>query len=43
MIASDEQLERYRITGRVVELLQRMPVENLADLVKDLEKDAAAR
>ena len=43
MIASDEQLERYRMVGRAVELLQRMPVENLADLVNDLEKGAAAR
>jgi len=43
MIASDEQLERYRLVGRAVELLQRMPVENLADLVNDLEKGAAAR
>jgi len=43
MIASDEQLERYRLVGRAVELLQRMPVEDLADLVKDLEKGAAAR
>jgi hypothetical protein len=24
MIASEEQLERYRLTGRIVELLQRM-------------------
>ncbi len=43
MIASDEQLERYRMVGRAVELLQRMPVEKLADLVNDLEKSAAAR
>jgi uncharacterized protein (TIGR02266 family) len=43
MIASDDQLERYRLTGRIVELLQRMSVENLADLAKDLEKEAVAR
>ncbi len=43
MIASDEQLERYRLVGRAVELLQRMPVEDLTDLVSDLEKGAAAR
>ena len=43
MIASDEQLERYRWTGRIMELLQHMSTENLADLAKDLENDAVER
>ncbi|MEN8243756.1 MAG: PilZ domain-containing protein [Thermodesulfobacteriota bacterium] len=43
MIASDEQMERYRLTGRIVDLLQRMTTEDLADLVNDLEKDVFAR
>ena len=43
MIASDEQMERYRLTGRIVDLLQRMTTEDLADLVNDLEKDIVAR
>ena len=43
MIASDEQLERYRLTGRIVELLQHMSTDNLVDLAKDLEKDAVDR
>jgi len=43
MIASDEQMERYRLTGRIVDLLQRMTTEDLADLVNDLEKDGLAR
>jgi uncharacterized protein (TIGR02266 family) len=43
MIASEEQMERYGLTGRIVELLQRMSTESLAHLVKDLEKEAAAR
>jgi uncharacterized protein (TIGR02266 family) len=43
MIASEEQMERYRLTGRIVELVQHMTTENLVDLVKDLESDAVAR
>ena len=43
MIASEEQKERYRLTGRIVELLQHMSMENLADLVKNLETDAVER
>ena len=43
MIASDEQMERYRLTGRIVDLLQRMTAEDLADLVNDLEKNVFAR
>jgi len=43
MIASDEQLERYRLTGRIVELLQHMSTDSLAELAKDLEKDAVDR
>ena len=43
MIASEEQMERYRLTGRVVELVQHMPTESLADLVRNLEKGAADR
>lgn len=43
MIASDELMERYRLTGRIVDLLQRMTAEDLADLVNDLEKDVFAR
>jgi uncharacterized protein (TIGR02266 family) len=43
MIASEEQMERYRLTGRIVELLQRMSTENLVELVKNLENDAIDR
>lgn len=43
MIASDDQMERYRLTGRIVELLQRMSTDHLMELAKDLEKNAAAR
>lgn len=43
MIASDEQQERYRITGRMIELVQRMSTDQLVSLLNDLEKDAAAR
>ncbi|MBW1890643.1 MAG: PilZ domain-containing protein [Deltaproteobacteria bacterium] len=43
MIASDEQLERYRVVGRIVELVQRMSMERLTDLLNDLEKAAAAQ
>ena len=43
MIASDEKLERYRITGRVLELIQRMPGDRLIKLLNDLEGEAAAR
>lgn len=43
MIASEEQMERYRLTGRVVELVQHMPTKSLAVLVKSLEKEAAKR
>ena len=43
MIASDEQIERYRMTGRIVELLQHMSTENMADFLRDLEEDAVAR
>ncbi len=43
MIASDEQMERYRLTGRIIDLLQSVSTENLAELVSTLEKDAVAR
>ena len=36
-------MERYRLTGRIVELLQHMSTENLVHLAKDLEKDAVDR
>ena len=43
MIVSDEQMERHRLTGRIVELIQHMPTESLADLAKDLEGEAVGR
>lgn len=43
MVASREQLERYRITGRVIELVQRMPIDRLLELLNNLEKEAASR
>ena len=43
MIASEEKLERYRITGRLVELIQRMPIDRLVEFLNELEMAAAER
>jgi len=43
MIASDEKLERYRITGRLMELIQHMPADRLVTLLNDLEGEVAQK
>lgn len=43
MMVSNEQLERYQMTGRIVELLQRLSTERMTTLLKDMEKDVTER
>ncbi|MCG6909884.1 MAG: PilZ domain-containing protein [Deltaproteobacteria bacterium] len=43
MMASNEQLERYRMIGRIAELVQRLSTEGMTTFLNDLEKDAAER
>jgi uncharacterized protein (TIGR02266 family) len=43
MNGSDEKLERYRIVGRLMELIQRMPTDRLAKHLKTLESEAAEK
>jgi uncharacterized protein (TIGR02266 family) len=39
MIASEEQLERYQVIGRLVELIHNLPEKRLEMLLEQLEKE----
>jgi uncharacterized protein (TIGR02266 family) len=39
MIASEDQIERYKVIGRLVELIHNLPGERLEKLLEQLEKE----